>query len=80
MDDGEAVAQILKVESTSFDEKYLGLPIPEGRMKNDKFQPTKERLRKKCSDWSEKYMSGAAKRSVDKVCCSSYIYVCYECS
>jgi hypothetical protein len=66
MDDGEAVAQILKVESTSFDEKYIGLPIPEGRMKDDKFQPTKERLRKKCSDWSEKYMSGAAKEALIK--------------
>jgi hypothetical protein len=66
MDDGEAVAQILKVESMSFDEKYLGLPVPEGWMKDDKFQPTKERLRKKCSDWSEKYMSGAAKETLIK--------------
>jgi hypothetical protein len=35
-------------------------------MKDDKFQPTKERLRKKCSDWSEKYMSGAAKEALIK--------------
>jgi hypothetical protein len=59
-DDGKAVAQVLNIENTSFDDKYLGLPIPEGRMKNDKFQPSKEKLKKKCSDWSEKYMSGAA--------------------
>jgi hypothetical protein len=59
-DDGKALAQVLNIENTSFDDKYLGLPIPEGRMKNDKFQPSKEKLKKKCSDWSEKYMSGAA--------------------
>jgi hypothetical protein len=32
----------LKVNSTSFDEKYLGLPIPERRMKNDKLQSEKK--------------------------------------
>jgi hypothetical protein len=36
------VASILKVNSTSFDEKYLGLPIPERRMKNDKLQSEKK--------------------------------------
>jgi hypothetical protein len=35
-------------------------------MKHDKFQPTKERMQKKCSDWSEKYMSGAAKETLVK--------------
>jgi hypothetical protein len=65
-EDGQIVASILQVETTSFDEKYLGLPIPEGRMKNDKLQSTKERLRKKCSDWNEKYMSGSAKETLVK--------------
>jgi hypothetical protein len=65
-EDGQIVAAILEVESTSFDEKYLGLPIPEGRMKNGKLQSTKERLRKKCSDWNEKYMSGSAKETLIK--------------
>jgi hypothetical protein len=39
---GEIVASILRVVSTSFDDKYLGPPIPEGRMKDEKFQPTKD--------------------------------------
>jgi hypothetical protein len=65
-DDGKVVAQVLNIENTSFDDKYLGLPIPEGRMKNDKFQPSKEKLKKKCSDWSKKYMSGAAKETLVK--------------
>jgi mannosylglycoprotein endo-beta-mannosidase len=65
-DDGKVVAQVLNIENTSFDDKYLGLPIPEGHMKNDKFQPSKEKLKKKCSDWSEKYMSGAAKETLVK--------------
>jgi hypothetical protein len=46
-EDGKKLASILQVESIEFDNKYLGLPIPEGRMKDDKFQPTKEKLLKK---------------------------------
>jgi hypothetical protein len=65
-DEGAIVASILNVQNTSFEEKYLGLPIPEGRMKDDKFQPTKERLMEKCSDWTEKYSSGAAKEVLIK--------------
>jgi hypothetical protein len=41
-EDGQIVASILQVETTSFDEKYLGLPILEGRMKNDKLQSEKK--------------------------------------
>jgi hypothetical protein len=65
-EEGERVSSILMVENMTFDEKYLGLPIPKGCMKNDKFKPTKEKLQKKCSDWSEKYMSGAAKETLVK--------------
>jgi hypothetical protein len=65
-EDGKDVASVLNVQNTSFEDKYLGLPVPEGRMKDDKFQPTKEKLGKKCSDWCEKYMSGAAKEVLIK--------------
>ncbi|XP_071683392.1 uncharacterized protein [Lolium perenne] len=44
-----------------FEEKYLGLPVPEGRMKDGKFQPVKEKLKKKFSDYAEKYASSGAK-------------------
>jgi hypothetical protein len=50
----------------TLDEKYLGLPIPEGQVKDGKLEPTKDKLLKKCSDWNEKYMSGAAKEALVK--------------
>jgi hypothetical protein len=65
-EDREAVASILKVGSMTLDEKYLGLPIPEGQVKDGKLEPTKDKLLKKCSDWNEKYMSGAAKEALVK--------------
>lgn len=52
---------ILGVESMSFESKYLGLPTPEGRMKNEKFQPIMDRFGKRCNNWNENFMSQAAK-------------------
>jgi hypothetical protein len=54
------------VEHSSFKVKYLGLPTPEGRMKASRFQPIKERYRKRLSDYYEKYMSMAAKETLIK--------------
>jgi hypothetical protein len=48
---------ILKYETHCFEEKYLGLPVPDGKMKSGKFKSTKEKFSKHASDWSEKYMS-----------------------
>jgi hypothetical protein len=56
----------LEVERTDFEDKYLGLPTPEGRMKKDKFEPSKERLGKKVNNWAEKYMSMGAKEDLIK--------------
>jgi hypothetical protein len=58
---GQDISKILNVTEAGFDEKYLGLPIPECRMKKGKFQPIKEIYKKKMSDYTEKYLSGAAK-------------------
>jgi hypothetical protein len=44
----ESIKAILEVEQSSFEEKYLGLPTPDGRMKAEMFQPIKERFRKIC--------------------------------
>jgi hypothetical protein len=41
------VKQILGVELSSFEPKYLGLPTPSRRMKNYRFQSIKERLSKR---------------------------------
>jgi hypothetical protein len=65
-EDGAAVAAILNVGSMTMEDKYLGLPIPEGCIKEGKLKSSKEKLRKKCSDWNEKYMSGAAKETLIK--------------
>ena len=43
----DSVRGALQIENEAFDEKYLGLPTPEGRMKKDKFQPIKARFGKR---------------------------------
>lgn len=55
------IKQILKYETTCFKEKYLGLPVPEGRLTKGKFKSTKGKFTKHASDWSERYMSSGAK-------------------
>jgi hypothetical protein len=46
----EEIKAILEMEHSSFEDKYLGLPTPEGRMKATRFQPIKERFRKRLTD------------------------------
>ncbi|KAK1611456.1 hypothetical protein QYE76_035129 [Lolium multiflorum] len=55
----EEIKSILGITQSTFDEKYLGLPTPEGRMKAEKFQPTKDRFAKRLSYRNEKLMSMA---------------------
>ena len=52
---------ILKITCDGFEDKYIGLPVPEGRMKADKFQYTKDKALKRGSDWIGKYASSGAK-------------------
>lgn len=54
------VKQILRVEISSFEPKYLGLPTPSRRMKKYRFQSIKERLSKrleKISYWTLKKLT-----------------------
>jgi hypothetical protein len=60
------VASILDVEKTSFEEKYLGLPMPEGRMKDSWFQSIKGKYTKRLTIYDEKYMSSGAKEVLIK--------------
>jgi hypothetical protein len=62
----EKVMQILQVTNAKGDEKYLGLPTPEGRVRKGQFKSTKERLVKKFSSWAERCMSSGAKEVVIK--------------
>lgn len=49
------------METESFKSKYLGLPTPKGRMKDEHLHPILDRFGKQCNDWSEKFMSFTAK-------------------
>uniref|UniRef100_A0A452Y891 Uncharacterized protein n=1 Tax=Aegilops tauschii subsp. strangulata TaxID=200361 RepID=A0A452Y891_AEGTS len=60
------VKSVLDITASTFESKYLGLPTPEGRMKDSMFQPIMERFIKRCSDWSERFMSHAAKEVLIK--------------
>nr|XP_051205578.1 uncharacterized protein LOC127319648 [Lolium perenne] len=60
------IKQILQYETESFDEKYLGLPVPEGQMRKGKFKTLKERFQKRLSDWVEKYLSSGGKEVLIK--------------
>jgi len=57
----ENICNVLGVEKAQFEAKYLGLPTPDGRVKNKRFQPLKERFAKRMADWTEKHLSSAGK-------------------
>jgi hypothetical protein len=63
--------------SVNFEEKYLGLPVPNGRMKNGKFEPIKERYKKKLNDWTEKYAL-CCQGSAHQISGSSHSPTCHE--
>jgi hypothetical protein len=60
------IKSILNVASSTFEEKYLGLPTPEGRMKGDHFQPIMKRFSKRLTRWAEKFSSHGAKDTLIK--------------
>lgn len=62
----DGIKAVLQVERTCFDDKCLGLPTPDGRMKAEQFQPIKERFEKRLTDWSERFLSLARKEALIK--------------
>jgi hypothetical protein len=66
-EDKEKVKTILSVENVAREEKYLGLPTPEGCMKKDNFKSTKEIMAKRFTSWVEQYMSRGAKEVLIKL-------------
>jgi hypothetical protein len=76
----DEIKGILKYDTTCFEEKYLGLPIPEGRMTKGKFKSTKVKFSKHASDWSEKYMSSGRRIFLSNPCCNQYQLMPWACS
>jgi hypothetical protein len=66
------IKQILRYDTESFEEKYLGLPVPEGQMRKGKFKTLKERFQKRMSDWVEKYLSSGGKEVLIKAILNAY--------
>lgn len=58
----EEIMHTLDINSSTFEEKYLGLPTPKGRMKDSHFQPIFDRFTKRLTDWAERYMSYGEKK------------------
>lgn len=56
----------MRVERVEFEEKYLGLPTPQGRFKRGVFQPLEMRFMKRMSAWKEKELSAAGKETLIK--------------
>ena len=49
----DVVRDILHIGTVTFEEKYLGLPTPEGRMSRGKFQNMQSRLLKWIIAWGD---------------------------
>ena len=62
----ENIMSILRTVHASFDDKYLGLPVPEGRMKCGRFQGTMEKLGKRLSGWTNRHLSVGGKEVLIK--------------
>jgi hypothetical protein len=62
----QQVREILGLERVEFEEKYLGLPTPKGRLKRGVFQPLEQRFFKRMSAWKEKELSAVGKEILIK--------------
>jgi hypothetical protein len=71
---------ILQYETECFEEKYLRLPVPEGRLTKGKFKTSKGKISKHASDWAEKYMSSGAKETLISLFYRQYRCMTWACS
>jgi len=55
------ICNVLRVGKAQFEAKYLGLPKLDGRQKQERFQPLKEKFVKRMAAWTEKHLSSAGK-------------------
>jgi hypothetical protein len=57
----DRVRVTLQVSNIESEERYLGLPTPQGRMTKENYKSTKGKLVKRFSNWVERHMSLGAK-------------------
>jgi hypothetical protein len=57
----EDIRNLLDVTSLSFDEKYLGLPTPDGRMSRGKLQNLQAQLTKRLLMWGDGHLAQAGR-------------------
>lgn len=50
LEDQVFIMVVLQITVDSFEDKYVGLPVPKGRMKASKFQSTKDKVLKRLSN------------------------------
>ena len=62
----KSIKHTLGISREVFEPKYLGLPVPQGRMHKGRFESTQERLSKRLVDWSEQYTSTGTKEILIK--------------
>jgi hypothetical protein len=62
----DSVRQILQVQQEVFEDKYLGLPTPHGRMHKGRFQNLQQRLLKRMMIWGDGVPSQAGKETLIK--------------
>jgi hypothetical protein len=54
----DVVSGVLKVRKNEFEDKYLGLPTPDGRMTKDKFEELQRKLVKRLMMWRDMSQGG----------------------
>jgi hypothetical protein len=57
----DRIKAILNVNRAEFEAKYLGLPMPEGRLTGGVFKSIEERYVKRMTDWRERTLPQMAK-------------------
>jgi hypothetical protein len=72
---GTLVKQILQVRPDVFEDKYLGLPTPQGRMHKGRFQNLQERLLKRMLAWDGLHSQAAKETLIKSVAQSIPTYI-----
>jgi hypothetical protein len=79
-DDQEAIRGILQVQREEFEDKYLGLPTPDGRMHKGRFENLQARLCKHLMLWGDSLCSQSAREVLIKAIAQTIpAYVMGEC-